>query len=105
MKFTPQRMSAESPKWLFQQMLAKNSQRLEISMMVLLGFPSILFSEGARGARRMTDKSPDAGHGKLIDAVISRDMDALADAVSREDLNEADHDGWTALHIAARVSW
>ena len=50
----------------------------------------------------MTDKSHDADHGKLIDAVISRDMDALADAVSREDLNEADHDGWTALHIAAR---
>lgn len=50
----------------------------------------------------MSDKSLDAGHGKLIDAVISRDMDALTDAVSREDLNEADHDGWTALHIAAR---
>ena len=49
----------------------------------------------------MSDKYLDSGYGKLIDAVISRDMDALADAVSRESLNEVDHDGWTALHIAA----
>ena len=48
----------------------------------------------------MSDKYLDSGYGKLIDAVISRDMDALADAVSRESLNEVDHDGWTALHIA-----
>jgi ankyrin repeat protein len=50
----------------------------------------------------MSDKSLDAGHGKLIDAVLSKDMKALSDALGQEDVNGADIDGWTALHIAAR---
>ena len=50
----------------------------------------------------MPDESVNIGHGKLIDAVISRDMKALSDAVSYDAINEADPDGWTALHVAAR---
>lgn len=49
----------------------------------------------------MSDKSHDAGHGKLIDAVLSNDMKALLNALSQEDVNGPDIDGWTALHIAA----
>ena len=49
----------------------------------------------------MSDKFHDAGHGKLIDAVLSNDMKALSNALSQEDVNGADIDGWTALHIAA----
>ena len=50
----------------------------------------------------MSDKSLNTGHGKLVDAVLSSDMSALSDALSHEDVNDADPDGWTALHIAAR---
>ena len=49
----------------------------------------------------MSDKFHDAGHGKLIDAVLSNDMKALSNALIQEEVNGADIDGWTALHIAA----
>ena len=61
-----------------------------------------VWEERARGSVKMSDKSLDTGDGKLIEAVLSKDMKALSDALSQEDVNGADVDGWTALHIAAR---
>ena len=50
----------------------------------------------------MSDKSFEFDHGKLIDSVLSGDLNALSEVLNYEDVNEADPDGWTALHIAAR---
>jgi ankyrin repeat protein len=50
----------------------------------------------------MSDKSFEFDHGKLIDSVLSGDMNALSEALNHGDVNETDPDGWTALHIAAR---
>jgi ankyrin repeat protein len=50
----------------------------------------------------MSDKSFEFEHGKLINSVLSGDMNALSEVLNYEDVNEADPDGWTALHIAAR---
>jgi uncharacterized protein len=38
----------------------------------------------------------------IIQSAITGDVDALSAALMTEDVNTADGDGWTALHIAAR---
>ncbi|MFT4792447.1 MAG: ankyrin repeat protein [Paracoccaceae bacterium] len=38
----------------------------------------------------------------LVKAAIEGDVEAFADLIASEDVNAADENGWTALHIAAR---
>lgn len=50
----------------------------------------------------MSDDAPHGDWTALIDAATAGNADAVAAAMETSDVNAADPDGWTALHIAAR---
>jgi uncharacterized protein len=49
--------------------------------------------------------SQEATHSEcgIIEAAIRGDVEVLAELLQTEDVNTADEDGWTALHVAARI--